>query len=274
MISAKSIMFMFITLFITILLPIIILLLLKIGRKGVFGVWIAGALGFVIPQLFIRIPILQTIGLLPQYLTFTKTNPILVIFLLALSAALFESTGRLIILRLTLKNRLSYITGLTAGAGHGGIEAITLIGLTYVNNIVISFYLNAGRITEIIPNNQAVVADVTKALIETDSTLYLAAGFERIFAMMFHIAMSVLLTCFIVNSKTLLGFGIILFLHFSLDFFTVLAQQKGVNFYYIEGGLFVVALLSLFLVYRLKSAFGVNQMIPADAAEKAVDEGY
>lgn len=62
MVSNTVLISMAFTLLVSLVLPIVILLFLMKGRKGVFSVWVAGALGFVVPQLFIRIPALQYLG--------------------------------------------------------------------------------------------------------------------------------------------------------------------------------------------------------------------
>ena len=274
MVSEISIIYMVISLILSILLPIIVLLLLMKGRKGVFGIWIAGALGFVIPQMVIRIPILQYLNQQPAFLIFGEDYPVILAFLLALTAALFETTGRLLVLKIGLSRRLSYMTGLAAGAGHGGSEAIALIGLSYINNLVISILINTDRLSLILPNDPALAENVRRQLVTTVPYLFLIGGIERIFTMIFHIAMSVLLTLLIMKRQVLIGFIVVALIHFTLDFSIGLIQAKKESILLTEGLVFVFALISFILIIRLRPRFGQDQMIPIDAGEQAVKEGY
>ena len=274
MVSALSISFMLITLLLSLFLPVIFLLFLQKGRKRVFGVWIAGALGFFLPQMVIRIPLLQVMGALPGFQRFASSQPCLFVFLLALSAALLETAGRLIVLKIALAKKLSYMTGLAAGAGHGGIEAIFLIGLTYVNNIVISFFINADRLSSIIPNNPEMADSVRQALLDTPAHLFLLAGVERVFTMVLHIALSVLFTLLIIRKRWLIGFLLVTLLHFLTDFLLGVLQINNVSMLIIEGLLMMIALVSLLFLIKIRPSFGVNTAIPVDPGEQAASEGY
>lgn len=185
MVSTLSLLAICITLFLSLILPVIVLLVLMKGRKGTFGVWVAGALGFVVPQLVIRIPILQAISTQTAFQKWTQESPYLYAFALAMTAGLFETTGRLLVLNFDLPKKLSYMTGLTAGAGHGGIEAIMIVGMTYINNLVISLMINSGRLATLIPGNPELAESIRKSLVGTTPDLFLMAGFERVFTMVF-----------------------------------------------------------------------------------------
>ena len=273
MVSSLSILFIIITLFISILAPLVFLLILMRGHRGVFSIWLAGALGFFVPQMIIRIPLLQMAGTLPAFALFSQTRPYQFALLLALTAAAFETAGRLLVLKVGLGKRLSFNTGLAAGAGHGGIEAIALIGLTYVNNLVISLMINAGRLDTIIPD-PALADSIRRQLTDTPSWLFLTAGVERLLTMVFHIAMSVLLTLFIMKRKSLVGFILVMGLHFILDFVVVAMQIQSMPIWLIEGVVLIAALLSLVMVLLLRKRFGSSQAIPADPGEQAVLDGY
>ncbi len=274
MVSELSILFMVISLFLSLFIPIILLLLLMKGRKGVFGIWIAGALGFIIPQLVIRIPALQYLSLQPEYQQFGKNHPYLLVFFLALTAALFETSGRLLVLKAGLSRRLSYMTGFAAGAGHGGSEAIALVGLTYVNNLVISILINTDRLAMAIPNDPALAETIRQQLTMTAPYLFLFGGLERLFSMTFHIALSILLTLLIMKKHAWIGFLLVALLHFVLDFSVGLMQVQKTSILLTEGVVLIVAIFSVVLAIRLRRHFGRDQMIPIDAGEQAVQEGY
>lgn len=243
---------MCVTLFLSLLLPLIVLLVLQKGRRGVFSVWIAGALGFAVPQLFIRVPLLQSLGTQESFQQFTGVHPYVTVSLLAATAALFETTGRFVVLKVALSKRLSYMTGLVAGAGHGGIEAITIVGMLYINNLIVSLSINSG----------------------TQPELFLLAGFERVFTMVIQIALSIVLTLFIIKNRAVVGFFVVALMHFFVDLSIGLLQINGLSPLAIERLIFLVAIVSLLAIKNLRFSFGDRLEIPVDLGEQAVNEGY
>ncbi|HAL74121.1 MAG TPA: YhfC family intramembrane metalloprotease [Clostridiales bacterium] len=273
MISPTAILFMMITLVISILAPIVFLLILLRGRKGVFSAWIAGALGFFVAQIIIRIPALQFLGTQAWFQSFAEKQPLVFAFGLALTAGLFETAARYIVLQFGLGKRLSFTTGLAAGAGHGSIESIVLIGLTYVNNLVISLAINSGTLSSVVPD-QAMAANLIKTMTAVPQDAFLAAGLERLFTMALHIALSVLLCYFLVKQQPFPGFMLVLAIHTAVDFLAAALQSSGTGIWPIEGVLAVIAVLSVLLVLWLKPKFKDQQDIPPDPGEQAVREGY
>ena len=272
MVTSIAFLFMWVTLGLSFIVPIIVLIVLLKKQKGAFGIWVAGALGFFVPQMLIRIPILQVMGTWPVFINFSKQYPYIFVLLLALTAGLFETAGRFAALKAVSK-RLSYGTAVTAGIGHGSIEAIMLVGLTYVNNLIFSYFINAGRISMLLPTEE-MQQSVTKLIIDTPPNLYLMAGLERLMTMVFHAAMTVLLTLLILKGRSLFGFILVTLLHFLTDFLTGVLQILKVNAWGIEAMILVIALLSLLLIFKIKPLFGQEQNIPPDPGEKAVEEGF
>jgi uncharacterized membrane protein YhfC len=115
---------------------------------------------------------------------------------------------------------------------------------------------------------------IQQALTETSPPLFLVAGFERILAMMFHIAMSVLLTLFIMKRRAAIGFCLVTLLHFALDFIVGVMQVQRASTFTIEAVVFVIAIASLALTIKLRTRFGDDISIPLDPAEQAVQDGY
>ena len=103
MVSASAITGIVFTLIITLIVPVVIWIVIAKKVKGISKAIIAGALGFVIPQLFIRIPILQLLGANPSVTQFSEDNKYLFLLILAFSAGLFETAGRLIVLKVLSK---------------------------------------------------------------------------------------------------------------------------------------------------------------------------
>jgi uncharacterized membrane protein YhfC len=265
---------MCVTLFLSLLLPLIVLLVLQKGRRGVFSVWIAGALGFAVPQLFIRIPLLQTLGTQESFHQFTIAHPYVTVSLMAATAALFETTGRLLVFKVALSKRLSYMTGLAAGAGHGGIEAITIVGMLYINNLIVSLSINSGNLSNLLPADPALAESIRQSLVGAPPELFLLAGFERVFTMVIQVALSIILALFIMKKRAITGFIVVCLLHFFVDFSIGLLQMKGLSAFTIESLVFIFAVAALVAIIKLRPAFGDRLEIPVDLGEQAVNEGY
>lgn len=202
MVSTMTLIACFLTLFVCLLLPIIAISVLSFRYKGgkLVSAWLLGAAGFVVTQLLIRVPILTAMQNQPWFVGFSENHGFLFAFALAFTAGLFELAGRFVVAKLMQKN-LNYNRALAAGLGHGGIEAMILIGITYLNNILYIFMINNGTFDAVVGEAVAAGVDVSALmllkdqLIASSPVLFLLAGFERLLAMTGHLAMS-LLVCY------------------------------------------------------------------------------
>ncbi|WP_242239897.1 YhfC family glutamic-type intramembrane protease [Bacillus cereus group sp. BfR-BA-01309] len=127
--------------------------------------YMLGVLAIVVSQILIRIPILNYVnGTSTNFQMFSVMQPVLFVLLLSLSAGIFEEIARFIAMRYFMKQR-DWQSGFLFGAGHGGIEAVLIVGIP-----VISLLLS-------------------QTVIQNGDSYYLA-GIERIFAMVLHIGLS------------------------------------------------------------------------------------
>ncbi|PEP50607.1 YhfC family glutamic-type intramembrane protease [Bacillus wiedmannii] len=127
--------------------------------------YMLGVLAFVVSQILIRIPILNYVnGTSIDFQMFSVMQPVLFVLLLSLSAGIFEEIARFIAMRYFMKQR-DWQSGFLFGAGHGGIEAVLIVGIP-----VISLLLSQ----TVIQNGDG----------------YYFGGIERIFAMILHIGLS------------------------------------------------------------------------------------
>lgn len=224
-VSNATIICICITLAITLIGPIAAYIIYGIKNKGK-GVWTAGlmgAAGFFVPQVIIRLPILNALAASKSAVSFAENNYFLYCFILAFTAALFELAGRYAAAKLLRKNQ-SFERAFAAGLGHGGIEAIILIGMTYVNNLIYSLMINMNAFDELIEQVKATGVDVNQlyalkeALINTSSCTFLLAGYERILTVIAHIAMSMIVFWFVSRKEDMRGILICLGAHTCLDF--------------------------------------------------------
>ena len=237
MVSTGSIFAMIVTLVITLVAPIIVCIVytVKNKEKKVGGATLLGAAGFFVMQIIIRLSILSMLSLSPAYLSFAETHYILYCFILAFTAALSEVIGRYVVAKVLAK-KLTYKHGIAAGLGHGGIEAVMLIGMTYVNNVLYSIMINTGMYDVMVEQTAALGVDTSalliakEQLIGTSAPIFLLAGYERVLTIILHTALS-LLVCYLVSQKKdFLGIGICLVIHMIVDFVSPIISGLGTSY--------------------------------------------
>ena len=292
MISTISIVAMCITLLLTLVMPLLLYVIYGL-LKNKDAIWIAGALGaagFAILQLDIRIPLLNKLAVVPSFMEWVSQHYILYCLLLAFTAGLFEVAGRYAVAKILCfrKKNTSELTcdiAVAAGIGHGGIEAILLVGMTYINNLIFSLMINTGTWEKTLEEIKAATVElgdmslyeayaaIPQQLIETPWYLYLAAGYERILTIIAHIAMTLIVFYFVSKKKDIIGIGICLLCHTLLDFISAvlsgmsteyLGSRLSQNMTYVCIYVFltVVAIMSGIFIFRMKKLWKDTEKAP------------
>jgi uncharacterized membrane protein YhfC len=230
--------------------PAILWIITARRHKGVAIAVLAGTLGFFVPQMLIRIPLLSVFA---TAISLLQKTPVLYALFLAGTAGLFETTGRLLVFKLLLRKRLHWRTGFATGIGHGGIEAILLVGLSYVNIIIYGVMQNAGMLEKVLSSAGASeqLAQIQSLLQALTPSVIAAAGFERTCTIVFHISISVLLLQFILKKQAIRGFVFCTLLHAALDFSAVYASFNGWGIWQVEG--IAAGFAAISVVYLIKS---------------------
>lgn len=143
-------------------------------------------------------------------------------------AALFEEFGRLFAMKLCMKKCLARENAIMYGIGHGGFEAIVLVGLAYISNIATAIMINTGAINATLAALDTATAEATvkqlSALCATSPALFFAAGVERISAITLHICLS-----YFVYRAARYGegryFALALLAHFAVDAVVVILNN-------------------------------------------------
>lgn len=270
-VSTASMIAIIITLFITLIAPVIVWIIYGVKNKGK-GVWKAlalGAAGFVLLQMIIRMPILSIVSLLPGFGSFVAEYYVVYCLILAMTAALFEVVARFGVAKI-LQKKINYEQGVAAGLGHGGIEAILIVGMTYINNLLYAIMINTGSfqgmIQDALRTSGPEVAEqlimVMDSLVETPSYLFYLAGYERVLTVIFHTAMSLLVCYLVYKKKAVLGVGIAFVMHFLVDFIAPLINglatpylgsviSEGTAYVIIYSFLTVVAIASFVVIVMI-----------------------
>lgn len=234
MISTASILACIVTLFISLIGPVLIFIVygLKNRRQGVASAWLLGALGFLIPQMVIRLPILNILNETSWFLDFSLNHIFLYCFSLAFTAGLFELAGRFAVAKWMARKKLTYQNSLAAGLGHGGIEAMLVVGMTYVNNLIFMILINAGALDELINHAAMGIGTIRDTLCATSPVMFLLAGYERILTMVVQAAMSMIVCWGVHRRKAGRGAFVCLLMHTLLDstaMISMLATDLGGN---------------------------------------------
>ncbi len=243
-ISAPRMAAMAVTLCLCVFFPVLLWVLLGRRQPGFSRAVLAGTVGFLVPQLLLRMPLVQLISGQEWFQrSIGASIPVLYLFL-AFTAGLFETAGRALVFRFLIKPPLSPRLGLAAGLGHGGAEAVVLVGLTYVNNLAVAFLVNSGQLP--LTGQARVMADL---LANTPPSLFLLAGYERVCTVLFHMALSLLLALFWVRGRGGRGFWACVGLHTLLDFAVPLANFYT-NYWVTYGILSAAAAAGGVFIYR------------------------
>lgn len=168
----------------------------------------------------------------------------------ALAAGIFEETGRYIAYKLVMKNHLTAKNAVMMGLGHGGFEAMYLVGFTFISYAGCAIMVNSQGLESVIALLSSGNADLVETIrlqlqgiTKIGFSDIMLTIYERIVAMTFHVCMSVV----VYHSVTQLGkkwlFPAAILLHALLDVPAAM-YQRGV-------------ITSIPVVYALMTVFTV-----------------
>ena len=277
MIPAANIFACIVTLFVSLILPIGLLIVYAVKNKGkgIWSAWLLGAAGFFVPQIVIRTPILTWLATKEGFVSFAQSHLLLYALLMAFTAGLFEMAGRLAAAKL-MRKKLTYQRALAAGLGHGSIEAILIVGVTYIANLVLIAQIQTGSFDALIAQTAASGGDVSQleatraTLAQTSWVLFLGAGLERLLTLICQAAMSMLVCYGVHTGHMVKGILLCLGFHTLLDSIagismlsgTVLSQAAAYGIIYA-----ILALLALLGLWILKTIRARWQQEEAYAAQ-------
>lgn len=246
---------------------------LKIGRA-----FFTGVLAFSVSQVLIRIPLLNVLGQ-TTFMQQLSQNIVPYGLLLAFTAGLFEEVARFLFCKLMLKKNRRYADAVAFGFGHGGIEAILLVGFTLISSLVLYIAMNNGTLTALVGEaTAAAVAEQLGALTPIDSLL---GGVERIFAVMMHIAFSIMVFTGFVRNQPGKYLVLAILTHTVVDAVVVIVPSFiPMSSLALEGIVMVFAALCLWYTLNAKKNYPAQDLpaetvdeIPGDIPEQAEVSG-
>ena len=173
-------------------------------------------------------------------------------------AGLVEESGRFIAFKTVLKKyRKKDVNALMYGAGHGGFEAFWLLGLGMINNLIYSALINFGKtevFTSMVPEEQLAEAEgIFRTLIDTTPALFLLGIAERVFAIVIHLSLSVLVWFAAKKKGKVWLYPLAILLHLLVDGGIVVLARSGAHTLIVEAvtgaAAALLAVLAVF-IYR------------------------
>lgn len=253
MIQTSVIIWTAISAFICFALPIAGFIIMQVKKQKITRPFLVGALAFFISQIVIRIPILTMV--LPYMMWFIKLsmNSWLYGLFLGLTAGLFEEGARLIFIKLLCKRNRRYVDGIAFGLGHGGIEAIILVGVNLISMLVYFIAINSGTFDSLMarldPAYVTAIYDQCIGLTAFDAAL---TGIERIMAVGAHIGMTVIILTGIKKNRSFLYLIIAILVHTALDApILILPKVFGVGTLGVE--IYIALFTAGLIIYTIKA---------------------
>jgi uncharacterized membrane protein YhfC len=236
-----------------------------------------GALIFFVFQIVLRLPILSLLG--PVLAPAVQASPTLQVVwaaVLAVTAGLFETVGRWVGYRWLFPRRLTYEwkNGTAYGLGHGGFESAVFVGLLGLATLVQMVAVSAMSMEMLQEQFSGPALEQILALRDQVMTMAwyepLWGAWERVMTIAFHVALSlIVLQTF--TRRQARWFWIALGLHALVDFTGPgMVHLLGWPIWVVELYMGVWALISLWIIVRLKRSPGTGEGTMAGAADSSV----
>lgn len=236
---------------ITLIAPLILGIYLAFRHKG-FGLYIAGAATFVVSQMLFRLPLISAVFPQFSWYVWLQLDPVWYALFLSATAGLVEEGGRWIALSWISRRRIRNLSklnengistgedeskevslkeGILFGLGHGGVEAVLLVGINALVSLLMWQQLSG-------------------SLAAFSPSMVLASGVERILAVIFHVGASLMVLYGIRVKRPVLWTSAAMGAHTTLNFSAVTVMQKfpgQVSLVEALIGLMAIAMLSFSL---------------------------
>lgn len=146
-----------------------------------------------------------------------------------LAAGVFEETGRYLCMKFLMKKNLNRENAVMYGAGHGGFEAILLLGVASINNLVNSLLLNSGAFAAVLSEgvDMQQALEAVSPLATLPSWQFFLGGMERLMAMALQIALSLLVFQAVKDRRSRYLYPVAILLHAAVNAVVVVIANHG-----------------------------------------------
>ena len=226
-VSTSSLLFMLLTAVLGIALPLITAIIWCKKKHEPFTTVLIGAATFLLFAIVIEKPLQALVISLDSPVSqFVNARPVLWGIIVGLFPGVFEETGRFVAFKTVLRKRKQRETGLSHGIGHGGFEALFILGITYIEYFVFAIMLNQGTFVELMvePIKDTLTSDVVNqitGIVEQITTFSAAtmgvALVDRLIAVLYHIGASIMVFYAVKDKKKWWLYPLSILIHTVID---------------------------------------------------------
>lgn len=226
-VSTSSMLLMLLTAVLGIALPLIAAIIWCRKKHEPFTTVLIGAATFLLFAIIIEKPLQSCVISLDSPVSqFVNARPVLWGIIVGLFPGIFEETGRFVAYKTLLRKRTQRETCLSHGIGHGGFEAMFILGITYIEYFVFAIMINNGSFYELMiePIKDTLTPDVAEqitAIVEQITTF--SAGtlglalIDRFIAVLFHIGASIMVFYAVKDKKKWWLYPLAIIIHTVID---------------------------------------------------------
>ena len=258
-IGRSSIPALIITVILMIVIPVVFFLYWRRKHKQLTNIsyLIAGVAGFIISARVLELGV--------HYICVIADNPVsrfingnTAAFVLygIVMAGVFEECGRHIILKYIMKKNRTRENAVLYGIGHGGIEILAVLLPYMITCLAVAVLFSQGNVEnalsslKITEETAAAALPTVQAAAAFDYGMMAANVIERIFAMLIHIGLTVIVYNGVVNAKKGCLPAAIL-LHMLMDSFAALYQRGAVPLWSVEVWTAVWTVVIIYIAGRM-----------------------
>ena len=201
---------------------------------------IAGAIGFILSARVLELGVHYFCVLADNPVSrFLNENTWAFVLYGIMMAGVFEECGRHIVLKYILKKNRTRENAVLYGIGHGGIEILAVLLPTMILYLVIAILFSQGNVEEAMKQLKITEETAASALPSVQAAAAFDYGMmamniiERLFAMLLHIGLTVIVYYGVISEKK--GFlPLAILLHMLMDTFPALYQRGVVPLWTVE----------------------------------------
>lgn len=258
-IGKSTIPSLIITVILMIAIPVIFFIYWRKKQKQQtkIGHLIAGAVGFIVSARVLELGVhLICIVADNPVSRFINGNTVAFVLYGIIMAGVFEECGRYIVLKYIMKKNRTPENAVMYGIGHGGIEILAVILPTMITYLAVAVMFSSGNVENALStlNITEQTADAALPSVQAAATFDYAMMamnvMERLFAMLLHIGLTVIVYYGVCNAKKACLPAAIL-LHMLMDTFPALYQRSVVPLWAVEIWVALWAAVIVFIAVKL-----------------------
>ena len=241
-IGKSTIPSLIITVILMIAIPVIFFIYWRKKQKQQtkIGYLIAGAVGFIVSARVLELGVHLVCVVADNPVSrFINGNTVAFVLYGIIMAGVFEECGRYIVLKCIMKKNRTPENAVMYGIGHGGIEILAVILPTMITYFAVAVLFSYGNVENalstlnITEQTAAAALPSVQAAAAFDYAMMAMNVIERLFAMLVHIGLTVIVCYGVCNAKKVFLPGAIV-LHMLVDTFPALYQRGVVSLWTVE----------------------------------------